>query len=188
MVDGRICQYLSAVLTELLASSALSDDSDNGQPFKRVRALRAAEQQQRPQQHGTAPAYVASPLKPLVTRRSAAFSCRSEFCAFCLSVSRSYAKVTSVHEWRRRKYTMQLRHRTCHAHCACLDSRVLRRSRERSKTVQACPAKDGFLGSTSLELGTVEALADLKGVAQGIAQAHAEPTPLDRLAATADLG
>ena len=57
-------------------------------------------------------------------------------------------------------------------------------SRERSKTAQPRP---GVLGATPLELGTVEALADLKGVAQGIAQAHSEPTPLDRLASTANV-
>lgn len=57
-------------------------------------------------------------------------------------------------------------------------------SRERGKAAQASP---GVLGATSLELGTVEALADLKSIAQGISQAHDEPTPLDRLAATADV-
>ncbi len=65
------CQVFSfCQCAELLASSALSDDSDDGQPFKRIHTQRAAEQQRQQQlQHGAQPEHIATPLKPLVTRR-----------------------------------------------------------------------------------------------------------------------
>ena len=63
---------------------------------------------------------------------------------------------------------------------SCLDSQatlisavVMHRSRERSKTART--AIQGFPGATALELGTVEALADLKYITQDISGASTEP-------------
>ena len=172
---------------ELLASSALSDDSDDGQPFKRIHAQRAAEQQRQQQQqshgdrqHGSRPAHVASPLKPLVTRRFVTIAAISITCDVKIAacrLCRRHARTSSlVDTLQTNPYSPAARTYTMAILCC---------SRERSKTAATRP---GVLGATSLELGTVEALADLKGVAQGIAQAaHTEPTPLDRLATTADV-
>ena len=78
-----IMRWAAEVITphcaELLASSALSDDnSDDGQPFKRIHARRAAErrgvQRRYDGQDGSRAAHVASPLKPIVTRRSVTYA------------------------------------------------------------------------------------------------------------------